>query len=179
VLLLLAAVSRVLWVEVLPRPLCENKLPIPWTQRVPRQKRVGSERTTQTARKSSAAANRVEAISIMAKVKPTKPAMAAEYKDMDFESEENDTVMDESRDPLEESGCTRTDDSEEEIEDTVAEDMARFEESFKGITKRYRLINRIGEGESHPAAFNRCIGFVAHTSIRNLFDCLQSRGPSL
>jgi len=41
VLLLLAAVSRVLWVEVLPRPLYENKLPIPWTQRVPRQKRVG------------------------------------------------------------------------------------------------------------------------------------------
>lgn len=68
------------------------------------------------------------------------------YNDAKYDEEENDTVMDESRDPLEESGCTRTDDSDEEVEDTVLEDIARFEESFKGITKRYRLINRIGEG---------------------------------
>lgn len=54
------------------------------------------------------------------------------------------TGMDESRGPLEESGCTRSDDSEEEVED--AEDIARFEESFRNINKRYRLINRIGEG---------------------------------
>lgn len=59
-----------------------------------------------------------------------------------------DVYMDESRDPLEESGCTRTDDSDadEEIDDAVAEDIARLEESFRGINKRYRLINRIGEG---------------------------------
>ncbi|EON63909.1 CDC7 protein kinase [Coniosporium apollinis CBS 100218] len=57
------------------------------------------------------------------------------------------TGMDESRGPLEESGCTRSDDSEEEeVEDAVAEDIARFEESFRNINKRYRLINRIGEG---------------------------------
>lgn len=61
------------------------------------------------------------------------------------EEDEGDTVMDESRGPLEESGCTVSD-SDEEIEDAVAEDIARFEDSFKGITKRYRLINRIGEG---------------------------------
>jgi len=61
------------------------------------------------------------------------------------EEEDNDTLMDESRGPLEESGCTVSD-SDEEVEDAVAEDIARFEDSFKGITKRYRLINRIGEG---------------------------------
>jgi hypothetical protein len=61
-------------------------------------------------------------------------------------SDENETVMDESRDPLAESSGCMLSDSDEEVDDTVAEDMARFEESFKGITRRYRLINRIGEG---------------------------------
>jgi len=53
--------------------------------------------------------------------------------------------MDESADPTEESGRTVTSD-EEEVEETVAEDMARFQETFVGINKRFRLINRIGEG---------------------------------
>lgn len=35
------------------------------------------------------------------------------------------------------------------IDPAVAEDMAKFEESFKGISKRYRLIDRIGEGRKH------------------------------
>ncbi|KAF1988787.1 cell cycle protein kinase-like protein [Aulographum hederae CBS 113979] len=59
---------------------------------------------------------------------------------------DEDAVMDESRGPLEESGCTHTEESEEEVDDSVAEDMARFEETFKGISRRFRLINRIGEG---------------------------------
>jgi cell division control protein 7 len=61
---------------------------------------------------------------------------------------DNDSQMDESRGPMEESGATRSDDSDEEVEESVLEDMARFKETFKGIDKRYRLINRIGEGES-------------------------------
>jgi len=61
--------------------------------------------------------------------------------------EDEDTVMDESRGPLEESGCTHSDDSEDEVEDSVAEDMARFEDTFGlSMARRYRLINRIGEG---------------------------------
>lgn len=64
----------------------------------------------------------------------------------DVKEEEAEETLDESGDPLEESGRT-VDSSDEEIEDSVAEDIARFEESFVGITKRYRLINRIGEGE--------------------------------
>ncbi|OJD37201.1 cell cycle protein [Diplodia corticola] len=64
------------------------------------------------------------------------------------EDDDNDgTHTDESRDPLEESGCTHDGSDEEEVvEESVAEDMDRFEETFEGITKRYRLINRIGEG---------------------------------
>ncbi|KAF2417533.1 kinase-like protein [Tothia fuscella] len=67
-------------------------------------------------------------------------------EDDPYSEEEEDTVMDESTGPLEESGCTRSDDSDEEIEESVQEDMVKFEKTFKGIGKRYRLINRIGEG---------------------------------
>lgn len=58
--------------------------------------------------------------------------------------------LDESRDPLADSGCTRSEsscsDDESDLDENVAEDMLKFEESFRGITKRYRLVNRIGEG---------------------------------
>ncbi|KAF1809039.1 serine/threonine protein kinase Hsk1 [Eremomyces bilateralis CBS 781.70] len=54
--------------------------------------------------------------------------------------------MDESRDPQDESGCTLSDESEEEVDESVAEDMVRLENDFQGIASRYRLINRIGEG---------------------------------
>ncbi len=36
--------------------------------------------------------------------------------------------------------------SEEPLDPVVQEDIDKFEESFKGITQRYRLIDRIGEG---------------------------------
>ncbi|KAI9654974.1 MAG: hypothetical protein M1821_005727 [Bathelium mastoideum] len=59
---------------------------------------------------------------------------------------EDTEEMDESKDPLEESGCTHTDESDDEIDDSIAEEIQKFEDSFKGITRRYRIINRIGEG---------------------------------
>lgn len=61
-------------------------------------------------------------------------------------TEDETEEMDESRDPLDESGGTVSEEEEEDIEDSVATDMDRFEQSFKNITQRYRLINRIGEG---------------------------------
>lgn len=61
---------------------------------------------------------------------------------------ETEDAMDESRGPLEESGCTHSDESDDEVESSVAEDMRQFEESFRNISQRYRLINRIGEGVS-------------------------------
>lgn len=66
----------------------------------------------------------------------------------DIKEEDPEETLDESMDPLEESGHT-VDSSDEDVEDAVQEDMARFEETFVGITKRFRLINRIGEGTSH------------------------------
>jgi cell division control protein 7 len=66
----------------------------------------------------------------------------------DMKDEEAEETLDESMDPLEESGHTVDSSDEEEVEDSVQEDMARFEESFAGINKRFRLINRIGEGMS-------------------------------
>ena len=38
------------------------------------------------------------------------------------------------------------DESDDEVEQSVAEDMQKLEESFQGISQKYRLINRIGEG---------------------------------
>lgn len=64
--------------------------------------------------------------------------------------EDSQDELDESRDPLADSGCTRSEssgsDDEDSVDENVAEDMLKFEETFRGITKRYRLINRIGEG---------------------------------
>jgi hypothetical protein len=37
--------------------------------------------------------------------------------------------------------------SEDEVDESVVEDMRKLEESFKGISQKYRLINRIGEGD--------------------------------
>ncbi|CAI6335146.1 unnamed protein product [Periconia digitata] len=81
---------------------------------------------------------------IMAKA-GTNVQPCMEVHPADFEEEDPEEVLDESADPLEESGHT-VDSSDEEIDESVADDMARFEESFAGISKRYRLINRIGEG---------------------------------
>jgi hypothetical protein len=36
--------------------------------------------------------------------------------------------------------------SEDEVDESVVEDMRKLEESFRGISRKYRLINRIGEG---------------------------------
>lgn len=38
--------------------------------------------------------------------------------------------------------------SEDEVDESVIEDMRKLEESFRGISRKYRLINRIGEGEN-------------------------------
>lgn len=39
-----------------------------------------------------------------------------------------------------------SDDSIGSVQESVAEDMLKLEATFKGISKRFRLINRIGEG---------------------------------
>jgi hypothetical protein len=42
---------------------------------------------------------------------------------------------------------TEEEDEEEEVDETVLEDMRKLEMTFKGISERFRLINRIGEGD--------------------------------
>ncbi|KAL6246142.1 Cell division control protein 7 [Rhinocladiella similis] len=39
-----------------------------------------------------------------------------------------------------------SEESEDEVDESVVEDMRKLEESFTGISEKYRLINRIGEG---------------------------------
>jgi cell division control protein 7 len=38
------------------------------------------------------------------------------------------------------------DDQEEEVDEVVLEDMKKLEDNFPGISDRFRLVNRIGEG---------------------------------
>lgn len=38
------------------------------------------------------------------------------------------------------------DEEEEEVDESVREDMTKLEDTFPGISDRFRLINRIGEG---------------------------------
>jgi hypothetical protein len=44
-------------------------------------------------------------------------------------------------------------DSEDEVDESVMEDMRQLEASFTGISQKYRLINRIGEGQSRVYPF--------------------------
>lgn len=38
---------------------------------------------------------------------------------------------------------------EDDVDESVREDMQKLEETFTGISERFRLINRIGEGRCH------------------------------
>jgi hypothetical protein len=80
-----------------------------------------------------------------ARVQSLRAELVPVYPDH-FKDEDAEETLDESMDPLEESGHT-VDTSDEEVDDMVADEIIRFEESFAGINKRYRLVNRIGEGE--------------------------------
>ncbi len=72
--------------------------------------------------------------------------------------EEEEAVMDESRGDVEELDQEEeeeeeysdgySDDSDDVVDPKVQEDMNQFQETFKGIKDRFRLINRIGEGNS-------------------------------
>jgi len=70
--------------------------------------------------------------------------------------EEEEELMDESRGDVEEIeqedddeySDAYSDDSDDVVDPKVQEDMDKFQETFKGIKDRFRLINRIGEGNS-------------------------------
>ena len=56
----------------------------------------------------------------------------------------------EANDRVEEVDYSESEDSAEEVQNplsrTVLEEIGKFEDSFKDITKQYRIIDRIGEG---------------------------------
>lgn len=65
------------------------------------------------------------------------PEMGTSQVDLGEEEEDGDGDMSES-----------SDESEHSVDAAVAEDIENFKQSFEGITERFRLINRIGEGQS-------------------------------
>ena len=64
--------------------------------------------------------------------------------------DESSDELNESEGSQEDNDCTQSDASAEEetvkVDEAVLEDMRQLESSFKGISKRYRLVDRIGEG---------------------------------
>lgn len=61
--------------------------------------------------------------------------------------------------------------SDDEADESVIEDMRKLEENFKGISRKYRLINRIGEGIL-TSVYNRLNALP--TRSRYILDCIQS-----
>jgi cell division control protein 7 len=59
---------------------------------------------------------------------------------------EEDTAASQSNTPHE------SDYEEEEVDESVREDMAKLEDTFPGISDRFRLMNRIGEGIENSSA---------------------------
>jgi hypothetical protein len=55
-------------------------------------------------------------------------------------------IEDEEEEDPAEAAYEGESESEDEVDESVAEDMRKLEESFRGISRKYRLINRIGEG---------------------------------
>lgn len=66
-------------------------------------------------------------------------------------------------------------DYEEEVDESVREDMRKLEDTFPGISDRFRLVNRIGEGITGSAIG----GSLIDGPNRYILHGLQSRRPSL
>jgi hypothetical protein len=70
--------------------------------------------------------------------------------------EESKAITEEDGDQQDDAYSEASDDSSGQVEASVQDDMNRFEDTFKGIKDRFRLINRIGEGTGCLTAM-RCI----------------------
>jgi cell division control protein 7 len=72
----------------------------------------------------------------------------------------------------------QSDYEEEEVDESVREDMTKLEDTFPGISDRFRLVNRIGEGILSCSCLFPCQASLL-TKHRYIFYCLQSRGSPL
>ncbi|KAI1609263.1 cell division control protein 7 [Exophiala viscosa] len=59
---------------------------------------------------------------------------------------EMEHILSQDEESVEGSYSEDSEESDDEVDESVIEDMRKLEESFKGISAKYRLINRIGEG---------------------------------
>jgi len=87
----------------------------------------------------------------MAGLRPRAPQepFNIHHDDMDESMEENEEMEESKVEDVEEMEVednSEDSDSDEEVAASVKEDIRRFQETFKGINERFRLINRIGEG---------------------------------
>ena len=76
-----------------------------------------------------------------------KPRVMAEPQRIQIVEDEEEEEQEEEDDDDDEPIVDDESESEDEVDESVIEDMRKLEESFKGISQKYRLINRIGEGE--------------------------------
>ena len=73
--------------------------------------------------------------------------LVMDTEDMEQLDSEQQTVV-----PDEDYESDYSEESEEDVDAGVQEDMDKFQATFKGIKERFRLINRIGEGKLIPTA---------------------------
>lgn len=57
--------------------------------------------------------------------------------------------------PVSQSDAHQESDYEEEVDESVREDMRKLEDTFPGISDRFRLVNRIGEGMTGSVVIRR------------------------
>jgi hypothetical protein len=86
------------------------------------------------------------------------------------ELDEDLETIEESRaegdeDDQEDEYSEESDDSDDVVDASVQEDMLRFQETFKGIKDRFRLINRIGEGKQGSFAGRTLIDAIQVHSL--------------
>jgi hypothetical protein len=75
------------------------------------------------------------------------PESVETMEQYDSQDEQEEQDGDDATAEGSEGSYDSTEEQEEEIDPQVLEDMIKFEESFQGISKRFRIINRIGEGK--------------------------------
>ena len=61
----------------------------------------------------------------------------------------NETMEAESEDSRASYDSETSDTTDDAVDPSILEDIEKFNETFKGISDRYRLINRIGEGRTN------------------------------
>lgn len=97
--------------------------------------------------------------------------------DEDEDEDEDEEAMDEDDAQSQYSSSSRSDedsDDPDKVDPSVAEEMINFEATFRGFSKRFRLVNKIGEGGTLPQRLPGNTNPPRHFLLR-----LQSRRPPL